>query len=185
MTITAPAVDAAPPEPGEGRSGRFRGRAALVAIFAISLLSIFGGELLQRSEANRNRAPELSLRDSQGRPVGLNDAGLPSALLFVSEDCAPCGTAEATLAAAAERWAGKIDFIVVATGAPSPSTPNVKRAGDSRGGAANSYGVVDRPALVLVTAKEQVLERRTSFDQELLERRLRTLIAEGPKGGER
>lgn len=156
----------------------------MLAIFAISLASIFGGEILQRSEADRNRAPRLSLRDSRDRPVGLNDEGLPTVLLFVSEECTACDRAEAILARSAERWAGKVDFIVIESNAPSVATPTVKRAGDLNGVAATSYGVADRPALVLVTANEQILERRTTpFDQEQLERRLRALIAEGPKVG--
>ena len=168
-------------EPGSRRWG---GIAAIAVVFAISGASIFGGELLQSSEAERNRAPALEATDPTGRRIALNDDGLPTALLFVAETCAACERQLEVFERSADRWAGKIDFVVIDGRDAGPSTALYRRAGDADGATAAGYGITERPALVLVTANEQILLRRTTpFSSDDLERQLRTVIAEGPKRG--
>jgi thiol-disulfide isomerase/thioredoxin len=179
QSATPPAPDRDDPPPA---ARRWAGIAVVVAVFAISSVSIFGGELLQSSEAERNRAPALEATDPTGRRVSLNDDGLPTALLFVAETCTACERQLEVFERSADRWAEKIDFVVIDQGEAGPSTDLYRRAGYAGGATATGYGITERPALVLVTANEQILLRRTTpFSSEDLERQLRSVIAEGPK----
>lgn len=170
------------------RRQRVTGLAAFAAIFGISIASIFGGELLQSSEAGRNRAPELDLAIvGSGEPVRLEQEN-PTVLRFVESGCATCSDDLRVLDRSRRRWDGKVNYVIVAAGTPDAvrhtfgnADESIQVAADPDLRTAKAYGVDDLPATVFVTAEGQILEREVGpLGSDDLERRIRSAIAEGP-----
>lgn len=169
------------------RRQRIVGLSAFAAIFGISIASIFGGELLQSSEAERNRAPKLDLAAISGEPVRLEPAN-PTVLRFVEADCRTCTDDLRILDRSRRRWDGKVNYVVVAAAAPEAvretfgaADESIQVAADPERKGAKSYGIDKLPATVFVTADGQILERDDGpLESEELERRIRSVIAEGP-----
>lgn len=170
------------------RRQRIVGLSAFAAIFGISIASIFGGELLQSSEAERNRAPKLDLAQLSGASIQLEPKN-PTVLRFVDADCATCMDDLVLLDRSRRRWEGKVNYVVVVAAA-SPETvregfaaadESIQVGLDPDDKTATAYGIDDLPATVFVTADGQILERDTGpLAAEHLERRIRSVIAEGP-----
>lgn len=170
------------------RRQRVTGLAAFAAIFGISIASIFGGELLQSSEAERNRAPQLELIVvGSGEPVRV-DPKNPTVLRFVETGCETCADDLAALDRSRRRWEGKVNYVLVA-GGPAETVRETFRGADESiqvasepdRATAKAYRIDDLPATVFVTAEGQILERDVGpLVADDLERRIRAVIAEGP-----
>lgn len=170
------------------RRARITGLVAMAAIFGISIASIFGGELLQSSEAERNRAPELDLTLlSSGKPVRLAQKN-PLVVRFVENGCSTCSEDLAVLDASRRRWDGKVNYVVVVAADPQQVRgtfgevdPSIQVAAEPGLGTARAFGVDKLPATVFVAADGGILERAVGpLRTEALERRIRAAIAEGP-----
>ena len=169
------------------RRQRIVGLSAFAAIFGISIASIFGGELLQSSEAERNRAPKLDLVLVSGEPVRLEPTN-PTVLRFVEAECATCTEDLTVLDRSRRRWDGKVNYVIVAGAAAEAARAtfgevdeSIQVASDPDLARAKAYGIDKLPATVFVTADGQILERDDGpLDSEELERRIRSVIAEGP-----
>jgi thiol-disulfide isomerase/thioredoxin len=160
---------------------RIGGIVVVVVVFGISIASVFGGEIFRSNEAE-NRAPALRIEDANGRDVRLNRGDLPTVLLFTEDDCDTCIASAATLEKSAQRWAGKVDFIVVHAGGQPPETPSAQVAIDESAATLTAYSVKESPTVVLVTANGDILGKRSgNVGADTLERQIRALIAEGPK----
>lgn len=163
----------------EERKGRIRGILAVAAVFGVSIASVVGGEIYGVDETES--APALALKDTAGRAVRLNDGGLPTILLFTSDDCETCPGSAAAVERSAQRWAGKVAFVVVHDGSQPPDTPSARVAIDEGASASRSYSVTNKPTVVLVTASGDVLGKRAgNLESGTLERQIRAVIAEGP-----
>lgn len=170
------------------RRQRITGLAAFAAIFGISIASIFGGELLQSSEAERNRAPKLELIVvGSGEPVRV-DPKNPTVLHFVASSCETCAEDLTALDRSRRRWEGKVNYVVVVE-APAETVrevfggvdESIQVASDPDLASAKAYRIDDLPATVFVTADGQILERDVGpLVNDELERRIRSVIAEGP-----
>lgn len=182
--MSAPETD----EERTRRRQRVKGLSAFGATFGISIASIFGGELLQFSEAERNRAPALDLAVVEsGEPVRLEQKN-PTVVRFVEPGCRTCSDDLPVLDRSRRRWDGKVNYVIVASGAPdSADDPfegvheSIQVAADPNRRTAKAYGADELPATVFITADGQILERDTGpLDGDDLERRIRSVIAEGP-----
>ena len=169
------------------RRQRIVGLSAFAAIFGISIASIFGGELLQSSEAERNRAPKLDLVLVSGGPVRLEPTN-PTVVRFVEAACETCTEDLRILDRSRRRWDGKVNYVIVAGAAPAAVREtfgevdeSIQVAADPELGRAKAYGIDKFPATVFVTAEGQILDRDIGpLESEELERRIRSVIAEGP-----
>ena len=177
--MTTPSTGAPESDEQEPRR-RIGGITALVAVFGISIASVFGGEVFQADEAG-NRAPELTVQNASGRDVRLNQADLPTVLLLTDDDCAGCEASAATFEESARRWDGKVHFVVVHAGGRPPAVPSADVAIDDSAVTLAAYSVKETPTVVLVTASGDILGKRSgNVEAETLERQIRALIAEGP-----
>lgn len=166
-------------------------RLGLLGVFAITGLSIFGGELLLAPDADENRAPPLGLTDLDGAPVEVNADDLPTVLLFTAAGCSPCAADLESVEAASQRWRDKVTFVTVAPAPQSEVAGVVDRldlrqdvASDDDGAAARRYRVdVEKAStFVFVSAAGSILDRQKGpIGADKLERRIRSLISVGPK----
>ena len=182
--MTSPDID----DERSRRRRRIGGLFAFAAIFGISIVSTFGGEMLQSSEAERNRAPDLDLAlVSTGEPVRLEQKS-PTVLRFVDSSCDTCTDDLDLLSRSSLRWEDKVNYVVISAaasddirGLPGSASASIQVASDPRRDTAKAFGVPQLPATVFVTADGQILERDAgALQADELERRTRSVIAEGP-----
>lgn len=160
---------------------RIGGIIALVAIFGVSIASVFGGEIF-RPDESENRAPALRVQNASGRPVRLNQGDLPTVLLLTDDGCGTCAASAAAVERSAKRWAGKVSFVIVHAGAQPPETEVAEVALDNEAATLTAYSAKETPTVVLVTASGDILGKRSGpLNNQTLERQIRALIAEGPK----
>lgn len=170
---------------------RWGPRLALLGVFAITILSIFGGELLLAPGAGDNRAPRIDLSAPGGETLEVNEGDLPTVVLFSGTTCPTCAGDLRTIEAASQRWRGKVTFLAIAPGPQSEVTATADRLGltypvasDAGGVVAARYGVdpAKSATFVFVSATGRILDREPGpIGADTLERRIRGLISAGPK----
>lgn len=172
------------------RRQRIAGVAAFGAIFAISIATIFGGELLQSSEANRSRAVDLDLLDvDSGERIRTNEKN-PTVIRFLDAACASCDPDLGVLERSQRRWNNKVNYVIISAGDEETvretfrtADSSVHVASDPDEVTAEAYRVDELPATVFVTAGGQILERDDGpLGEDALERRIRAVIAAGTGG---
>jgi peroxiredoxin len=162
---------------------------AVAAIFGLSALAIFGGEFAQRSDFEQNAAPPIDLVDVRtGQRPGPVDEDLPTVVHFSPIDCERCPDDRRQLGEASTQWKDKVRFVVIspdAVDALRPAAdalpPTVALLADPDGATTRSYEIDESPATVFISARGQIVSRTVGpLSGDDLERRVRSIIAEGP-----
>ena len=165
---------------------RFAGPFVVLLIFGLSVIGVFGGELLRDTDPEGEIAPPIAADDLRtGERLDV-DAGRPIVVYFMDAACEECGADLTELATAEERWSGKVTFVVVASGTREAvqrrfDASSALVVGFDDGSTRDDFGVEASPGVVFVGAGRRIEERAAApIDPDRLERRIRSLVDEAP-----
>lgn len=157
---------------------------AMLAIFAFTGLTVFGGEFFQRPEDND--APSIDLVDIRGGdPPPPMRGQLPTVVHFWSTDCNGCDNDLADIAALTTQWQGKVQLLAIGSGSRDAVRSRAEGVGegvwvarDTTDKLRESFGLGRVPATAFITPDGRVLSRQQGLiSTDTLDRRVRALIA--------